>query len=202
MKKLLILILFFSQAISAQQLSWPEITRNARPWTRWWWPGSIVSQADLTVAMQKYKDAGLGGLELTVIYGVKGEENKFIDFLSPKWMEMFTYTLKEGERLGIDIDLADSHLGSLAYGLFRHTHRIGHLAPVFVDEVLEFLQHRARAVHNQRIARQLFTYLFYYVEGKLRFTFELVCAVACADSNGQGIAAGLLYKVGNLVGVG
>ena len=106
MKKLLILILFFSQAISAQQLSWPEITRNARPWTRWWWPGSIVSQSDLTAAMQKYKDAGLGGLELTVIYGVKGEENKFIDYLSPKWMDMFTYTLKEGERLGIDIDLA------------------------------------------------------------------------------------------------
>jgi hypothetical protein len=108
MKKLLILILFFSQAIAAQELSWPEITRNARPWTRWWWPGSIVSQADLTAAMQKYKDAGLGGLELTVIYGVKGEENKFIDFLSPKWMDMFTYTLKEGERLGIDIDLANA----------------------------------------------------------------------------------------------
>jgi hypothetical protein len=110
MKKLLILILilFFSQAISAQQLSWPEITRNTRPWTRWWWPGSIVSQADLTAAMQKYKDAGLGGLELTVIYGVKGEEDKFIDYLSPKWMEMFTWTLKEGERLGIDIDLANA----------------------------------------------------------------------------------------------
>ncbi|HZL76430.1 MAG TPA: glycosyl hydrolase [Bacteroidales bacterium] len=108
MKKLLILILFFSQAISAQQLSWPEITRNARPWTRWWWPGSIVSQADLTAAMQKYKDAGLGGLELTVIYGVKGEEDKFINYLSPKWMDMFTYTLKEGERLGIDIDLANA----------------------------------------------------------------------------------------------
>jgi len=108
MKKLLILILFFSQAISAQELSWPEITRNARPWTRWWWPGSIVSQSDLTAAMQKYKNAGLGGLELTVIYGVKGEEDKFIDYLSPKWMDMFTYTLKEGERLGIDIDLANA----------------------------------------------------------------------------------------------
>jgi hypothetical protein len=108
MKKFLVLFVFLSQIISAQELSWPEITRNARPWTRWWWPGSIVSQADLTAAMQKYKDAGLGGLELTVIYGVKGEENKFIDFLSPKWMEMFTYTLKEGELLGIDIDLANA----------------------------------------------------------------------------------------------
>lgn len=108
MKKFLILFLFLSQIVSAQELSWPEVTRNARPWTRWWWPGSIVSQTDLTAAMQKYKDAGLGGLELTVIYGVKGEEDKFIDYLSPKWMDMFTYTLKEGERLGIDIDLANA----------------------------------------------------------------------------------------------
>jgi hypothetical protein len=108
MKKYLILFLFLSQIVSAQELSWPEITQNARPWTRWWWPGSIVSQADLTAAMQKYKDAGLGGLELTVIYGVKGEEDKFIDYLSPKWMDMFTYTLKEGERLGLDIDLANA----------------------------------------------------------------------------------------------
>jgi hypothetical protein len=90
------------------ELAWPEITQNCRPWTRWWWPGSIVTQADLTAAMQKYKDAGLGGLELTVIYGVKGQEDKFIDYLSPKWMDMFTYTLKEGERLGIDIDLANA----------------------------------------------------------------------------------------------
>jgi hypothetical protein len=71
-KKLTILTLFISQlffgSITIAQLSWPEMTRNARPWTRWWWPGSIVSQSDLTAAMQKYKDAGLGGLELTVIY--------------------------------------------------------------------------------------------------------------------------------------
>jgi hypothetical protein len=111
-RKLTALTLFISQlflgSITNAQLSWPEITQNTRPWTRWWWPGSIVSQGDLTAAMQKYKDAGLGGLELTVIYGVKGEEDKFIDYLSPKWMEMFTWTLKEGERLGIDIDLANA----------------------------------------------------------------------------------------------
>jgi hypothetical protein len=111
-RKLFVLFLLLLQTTTLLpqkfELSWPEITRNARPWTRWWWPGSIVSQSDLTAALQKYKDAGLGGLELTVIYGVKGEEDKFIDYLSPKWMDMFTWTLKEGERLGIDIDLANA----------------------------------------------------------------------------------------------
>jgi hypothetical protein len=107
-KRLLLFGLLFSQAVSAQQLAWPEITRENRPWSRWWWPGSIVTQNDLTWAMEKYKQAGLGGLELTVIYGVKGEEDRFINFLSPKWMDMFTWSLKEGERLDLGIDLANA----------------------------------------------------------------------------------------------
>jgi hypothetical protein len=111
-KKLLFLILLSVQALFAQQvkgqLSWPEITRENKPWSRWWWPGSIVSESDLTSAMEAYKAAGLGGLEITVIYGVKGEEEKFISYLSPKWMDMFTYTLKEGERLDLGLDLANA----------------------------------------------------------------------------------------------
>ena len=93
---------------SGNTLSWPEITDVNKPWTRWWWPGSIVDTADLRAAMGKYKDAGLGGMELTVIYGVKGEEDKFIKYLSPEWMKMFTFTLSEAEKLGMGIDLANA----------------------------------------------------------------------------------------------
>jgi len=108
MKKYLLVALLFSQTISAQQISWPEITRENKPWTRWWWPGSIVTPPDLTAAMETYKKAGLGGMEIAVIYGVKGQEDKFINYLSPKWMEMFLHTLKEGERLNMGIDLANA----------------------------------------------------------------------------------------------
>lgn len=108
MKKILILLFLFSQALSAQELAWPEITRTNKPWSRWWWPGSIVTQQDLTAAMEKYQKAGLGGMEIAVIYGVKGQEDKFINYLSPKWMDIFTYTLKEAERLDLGIDLANA----------------------------------------------------------------------------------------------
>ncbi len=94
--------------VSAQELSWPEITRLNKSWTRWWWPGSIVTPEDLTASMEKYRAAGLGGMEITVIYGVKGQENKFIRYLSPEWMKMFTHTLKEAERLDLGIDLANA----------------------------------------------------------------------------------------------
>ncbi|NCI46854.1 glycosyl hydrolase [Sediminibacterium soli] len=93
---------------SNAQPSWPRITQTARPWTRWWWEGSAVDKAGLTAAMQQYKEAGLGGLEITPIYGVKGYEARFIDFLSPKWMDMLGYTLQEGKRLGLGIDMANA----------------------------------------------------------------------------------------------
>jgi hypothetical protein len=47
-------------------------------------------------------------LEITPIYGVKGAEDKFIDFLSPKWIEMLQHTLAEAKRLNLGIDLANA----------------------------------------------------------------------------------------------
>lgn len=108
LKRLLLITLLFNQVINAQEPGWPEITRMNKPWTRWWWPGSIVNPSDLTAAMEKYSKAGLGGMEIAVIYGVKGEEDKFINYLSPEWMKMFTYALKESDRLDLGIDLANA----------------------------------------------------------------------------------------------
>ncbi|MGQ9620756.1 MAG: glycosyl hydrolase [Bacteroidales bacterium] len=95
-------------SVTSQSLEWPEVTYETKPWSRWWWPGSIVNPKDLTAVMEQYSAAGLGGLELTVIYGVKGKEDKFIRFLSPEWMKMFEYTLKEAKRLNLGIDLANA----------------------------------------------------------------------------------------------
>lgn len=90
------------------QIKWPAITQTTKPWTRWWWEGSAVDKPNLTAAMQLYQQAGLGGLEITPIYGVKGAEDKFIDFLSPKWMQMLQHTLAEAKRLNLGIDLANA----------------------------------------------------------------------------------------------
>jgi hypothetical protein len=43
-----------------------------------------VNLQDLTHLLTQYQQAGLGGLEITAICGVKGAESQFIDFLSPK----------------------------------------------------------------------------------------------------------------------
>jgi alpha-L-rhamnosidase len=91
---------------STTLLNWPPVTRQTKPWARWWWHGSAVNKRDLTAEMEKYQKAGLGGLEITPIYGVRGAEDRFIDFLSPAWMGMLERTLKEADRLGMGVDMA------------------------------------------------------------------------------------------------
>ncbi len=89
------------------QLKWPAVTNTTKPWTRWWWQGSAVNKTDLAWNLEQYQKAGLGGVEITPIYGVYGYEKEFIDFLSPQWMDMLAHTLKEAKRLGLGVDLAN-----------------------------------------------------------------------------------------------
>src|SRR5215217_7931116 len=67
---------------SAAQVQWPAVSNVTRPWTRWWWEGSAVTAKDLTANLEDYRKAGLGGVEITPIYGIYGYEKQFIDFLS------------------------------------------------------------------------------------------------------------------------
>ena len=102
--------LFFVMLMACQQsspdLKWPEITRQTKPWTRWWWHGNSVNKEDLTAAMEAYQENGIGGVEITPIYGVIGEDEQFIDYLSPQWMEMLDHTLREAQRLDLGVDMA------------------------------------------------------------------------------------------------
>lgn len=106
----LCLVVFFSCKIAPIQqetkVVWPEVRQTAKPWTRWWWHGSSVTKKGITAELEAYQKAGIGGLELTPIYGQKGDENNFINYLSPEWMNMLEYTLKEANRLDLGVDMA------------------------------------------------------------------------------------------------
>lgn len=99
--------LFFACEESAPaQTDWPSVTRENKPWTRWWWHGSAVTKDNITNELEAFKKVGLGGVEITPIYGVFGKEDSFIDYLSPQWMEMLEHTLREAERLDLGVDMA------------------------------------------------------------------------------------------------
>lgn len=105
---IIVLFAFCDNLVQSQQCNWPVITDETKPWTRWWWHGSAVNPADLTANMEDLQEAGFGGVEITPIYDVKGYEDKSLSFLSPEWMQMLDFTLKEGQRLGLGVDLANA----------------------------------------------------------------------------------------------
>lgn len=96
MRKFLITLL-----LTVSVSSW-SITK---PGARWWWLGSALNKADVTWNMEQYASHGIGALEITPLYGVQGNAANNIDYLSPKWMDMYKHVLSEGKRLGIQIDM-------------------------------------------------------------------------------------------------
>ncbi|WP_439556646.1 glycosyl hydrolase [Dyadobacter sp.] len=100
MRKLLfILIVFVSLNVQAQP------TSTAKPWTYWWWMGSTVTKPDIKTQLQFFKNSGVGGVHIIPIYGVKGKEKQAISFLSAEWIDVMQFTVKEGKKLGIGVDL-------------------------------------------------------------------------------------------------
>jgi hypothetical protein len=89
----------------AAELAWPAVTEETKPWSRWWWLGNITTEDGLRSEMAKYAAVGLGGLEITPIYGVRGKENQFIQYLSPQWVDRFEFVLQEGKKLGLGVDM-------------------------------------------------------------------------------------------------
>ncbi len=85
--------------------SWYPIQKEHRPYVRWWWLGSAVDEEGLTYNLEQFADKGFGGVEITPIYGVQDNEANDVEYLSERWMELLKHTLKEGERLGLGIDM-------------------------------------------------------------------------------------------------
>lgn len=89
----------------AQQTPWPKVEKESKPWTRWWWMGNAVDENNIKALLQKYNEAGIGGVEIAPIYGAKDYEDKYISHLSPRWMDILHYTVREADNVGMKVDL-------------------------------------------------------------------------------------------------
>jgi hypothetical protein len=93
-------------AVGNSQLSWPPLTSQNKPWAWWWWPGSAVDPTNIASQLQTFQRAGLGGVVVIPIYGIRGGESDYINFLTPKWMDMLNDTVTNAHRLDMGVDLA------------------------------------------------------------------------------------------------
>jgi hypothetical protein len=82
------------------------IPQEAKPYTRWWWLGSAVDSVGLDYNLKEFAKVGIGGVEITPIYGVQGNDANDIPYLSPRWMRMLKYVETRGAELGIETNMA------------------------------------------------------------------------------------------------
>ena len=101
--------LFFCSCDPKESISsgtiWPKITKEQKPWTRWWWMGNGVTKSGIEDQLTAFSKAGFGGVEITPIYGVKGYEDQYIDYLSDEWMDILQFTIEKAEELGMGVDM-------------------------------------------------------------------------------------------------
>lgn len=79
-----------------------------RPYVRWWWNGDKVNKTELARELRLLKSAGITGVEINPIAfpsDTSDMEIPSIDWLSDEWMELFHFTLKEAQSLGMTCDL-------------------------------------------------------------------------------------------------
>lgn len=94
------------ETVRGQGHEWIASGREAKPYTRWWWLGSAVDSSGLAYNMGEYARVGIGGVEITPIYGVQGGEARDIAYLSPRWMDMLGYVETLADRLGMEVNMS------------------------------------------------------------------------------------------------
>ncbi len=102
----LLLFLIFTTSLSQSQTIWDKPNNVAKPWTRWWWMGSAVTEKGIKSQLDAFQKAGFGGVQIVPIYGAKGFESQYIPYLSPKWMKMLDFTTHYAESLKMGVDMA------------------------------------------------------------------------------------------------
>ncbi len=112
MKKFLFLVLMIctcgqgvAQTMNVADARADTTFSTTKAGVRWWWLGSAVDDDNLRWCLQQYADAGIGAVEITPLYGVKGNEANELPFLSPRWMHAMQTVIDEGRRLGIRTDM-------------------------------------------------------------------------------------------------
>jgi hypothetical protein len=100
--RILLVLLVFLSACKAKEAVWPV---DVKPKVRWWWMGSDVDSVGIRKHLVAFQNAGIGGVEITPIYGVRGREQYYKKFLSEEWLDMYRFTLEEAGRRGISVDM-------------------------------------------------------------------------------------------------
>jgi len=101
--RIIILLLFYFPWYA--KLDAQNANSSVKPWTYWWWMGSAVDSNNISGQLEYFAKTGLGGVHIIPIYGARGFEEKYLPFMSEKWLNMFHFTQNKANSLGLGVDV-------------------------------------------------------------------------------------------------
>ena len=85
----------------------PPIQSRLRAY--WWWLNGNVTRESITRDLEEMKAKGFGGALICDAGGAEQDGNATVPhgptFFSPEWRELYKHTLREGDRLGLELSL-------------------------------------------------------------------------------------------------
>ncbi len=102
-----------------------------QPRTRWWWPGSAVTQQGVTRELEEMRRSGLGGVEIVHYY--RFTEHGNLAWGSKEWAGMVRHALREAARLGMKAAMAFSPGWDFGAPFVPPNERSKVLAPAWLD---------------------------------------------------------------------
>lgn len=95
-------------AITLEQ-GWQNPPNQSRLLAYWWWLNGNVTKAAITRDLEGMKAKGFGGALLCDANGASQDGNDNVPhgptFFTPEWRELYKHTLREADRLGLQISL-------------------------------------------------------------------------------------------------
>jgi hypothetical protein len=166
MCRITILLLTYLISFSHSGYSQLKVPDVSKPWTYWWWMGSSVTRQGITEHLEDMKTAGIGGVHIIPIYGEKGDENNYIPYLSPGWMDMLKYTTEEAAKLGMGVDMTSGT--GWPFGGPEVTASDAAIAfyavPVEIMDQVNILNYAKPKTHSKLIALAAYDDMGYYID--------------------------------------
>ena len=105
----LVVTQFPLSAETALESGWQNPPNESRLRAYWWWLNGNVTKPSITHDLEEMKAKGFGGAVIFDANGAAQEGNDPVphgpDFFSPEWRELYKHTLREADRLGLEISL-------------------------------------------------------------------------------------------------
>jgi len=104
---LLIVLMLTALAVSAAadslEAGFVSPPASARPWVYWFWLNGNITREGITADLEAMRRVGIGGV-LTMEVD-QGAPVGPVDFMSPKWRDLFKHVVSEARRLGLEVNM-------------------------------------------------------------------------------------------------